>query len=72
MRSTPDRPIQETTMNRQAIASVLSRFAVRLAALGSACGITALIVVVHAADLTTLGGHDVVMAGSPTTVASAK
>jgi len=57
-------------MNRQAPA--LSRFVARLIALGSACGISALIVVVHAADPSTLGGHigaaspsAVVVAGTP-------
>jgi len=51
-------------MNRQAPA--LSRLVARLIALGSACGITALIVVVHAADLSTLGSHD--QASSPSAV----
>ena len=50
-------------MSRQA--PVLSRFAVRAAALTSACAITTLILVLHAADLSRLGGHDVVVTKAP-------
>jgi hypothetical protein len=46
-------------MSRQILAATVARFAVRLTALFGACGITALIVVVHAADLTSLGGQGV-------------
>jgi len=55
-------------MNRQAPA--LSRFVTRLVALGSACGITALIVVVHAADLSTLGSQDQATSSSAIVVAN--
>ena len=49
----------------------LLRLPVRLAALGTACAITTLIVLAHTADLATLGGHDVVATASVRTVVAA-
>jgi hypothetical protein len=59
-------------MIRTARLAPLVRLPARLAALGTACAITAIIVLVHAVDLDALGAHDVVAAAmAPAVVASA-
>ena len=50
----------------------LVRLPARLAAFGTACAITTVIVAVHAVDLASLGAHDVVAATmAPTVIAKA-
>jgi len=59
-------------MIRPTTSPELIRLPARLAALGIACAITAVLVLVHAVDLGALGGHDVVTAAAgPTLVARA-
>jgi len=59
-------------MIRPARLAPLVRLPARLAAFGTACAITTLIVVVHTVDLASLGAHDVVAATmAPAVVASA-
>jgi hypothetical protein len=57
----PDRPTEEPAMNRPANRTNIF---VRALAAAFAIGITSLIVGVHAADLSTLGGHEVTTAAN--------
>ena len=59
-------------MIRTARLAPLVRLPARLAAFGTACAITTVIVLIHTVDLASLGAHDVVAtAMSPALVASA-
>ena len=53
-------------MTRHTVAPPMLCLCTRLAALGGACLVTMLMVVAHAVDLSSLGGHDVVTAASVT------